>query len=222
MWQASGLDTRWREGRPRASPHSYMRRNLLIILGIVATAALVWGVLAVVLDSPTLTLSSGSSASSTSPECLPRTLERTAALPGADVDVSPAPGSETANARTQISFLGAPAAQIADVSVSGSHSGEHAGDLRSYSQGDGASFSPAEPFALGEHVKVRATIGTGAAAKHVSFEFRVDTPYSTAHTTDFENLPASSADQQSFYTLAGTRAPVMTVTTPDRDPGAGD
>ncbi len=222
MWQASRLGTRPREGRSRVSPYSYMRRNLLIILGVVATAALVWGVLAVVLDSPSLELSSGSSANAASPECLPRSLQHSATLPGTDVDVSPEPESEAANAATQISFLGAPAAQIADVTVSGSRSGGHAGSLRPYSQGDGASFAPAKPFAAGERVTVRARIGGGASAKQVSFGFRVDAPYSTAHTTDFENLPASPADLQSFYTLPGGQAPAMTVTTPDRDPSAGD
>ncbi|HTZ85148.1 MAG TPA: arylsulfotransferase family protein [Solirubrobacteraceae bacterium] len=206
----------------RVSSHSYMRRKLLIILGLVATAALVWGVLAVVLDSPTLKISSGSSANADSPECLPRTLGHSATLPGTNVDVSPAPESETANARTQVSFLGAPAAQITHVSVSGEHSGEHAGKLSAYSQGDGASFAPTKPFAMGEHVTVSATIGAGASAKHVAFGFRVDSPYSTAHTTDFENLPASPADLQSFYTLSGAQPPVMTVTTADRDPKAGD
>jgi len=209
-----------REGA-RESSHSSMRRNLLIILGVVATAALVWGVLAIALDSPSLKLSS-SSANVASPECLPRSLQHSATLPGTALDVSPAPDSEAANAKTQISFLGTSGAQIADLTVSGSRSGRHAGDLRPYSQGDGASFEPAKPFASGERVTVRARIGTGAAAKQVSFGFRVDTPYSTAHTTDFENLPASSADLQSFYTLPGAQPPVMTVTTPDRDPAAGD
>ncbi len=222
MWQASRLGTRPREGRSRVSLHSHMRRNLLIILGVVATAALVWGVLAVVLDSPSLRLSSSSSTQASSPECLPRSLLHSARLPGTAVDVSPTPESEVANAGTQISFLGATATQIADVAVAGSRSGRHPGSLRAYSQGDGASFAPARPFESGERVTVRARIGAGAAAKRISFGFRVDAPYSTAHTTDFENLPASPADLQSFYTLPGAQAPVMTVTTADRDPSAGD
>ncbi|HEX8714270.1 MAG TPA: arylsulfotransferase family protein, partial [Solirubrobacteraceae bacterium] len=194
-----------------------MRRNVLIVLGV---AALAWGVLAIVLGSVSLRLAdSGSGASArVSPACLPATLAHSAALPGAGVDVSPAPETESANPRTQISFLGAPAAQIADVTVVGARTGPHAGSLRGYSQGDGASFAPAKPFAEGERVSVHATIG----AKPVSFRFRVDSPYSTAHTTDFENLPAAPADLQSFYTLPGAQPPVMSVTTPDRDPAAGD
>ena len=131
-----------------------MRRNVLIILGF---AALAWGVLAIVLGSPTLRLESGSGAASrVSPACLPATLEHTARLPGTDVDVSPAPESGTANPDTQISFLGVPAAQIREVSVVGGRSGRHSGRLHGYSQGDGASFAPDTPFDAGERVAVSA------------------------------------------------------------------
>ncbi len=193
-----------------------MRRNVLIAL---AAAVLVWGVLAIALGSASLKLGSGSSASSAiAPACLPSTLTQSAALPGTAVDVSPAPGTASANPYTQISFLGAPAARISGVTVTGSRTGRHTGSLHAYSQGDGASFTPTSAFASGERVSVRATVG----ATPVSFAFGVDTPYSTAHTTDFENLPAPPADLQSFYTLPGALPPVMTVTTPDRDPAAGD
>jgi hypothetical protein len=195
-----------------------MRRNALIILGF---AALAWGVLALALGSASLTLldDSGSSAK-VSPACLPSTLAHSAALAGTPVQVSPAPETNTANPATQVSFRGVPAAQIRDVSVVGSRSGAHSGRLRAYSQGDGASFAPATPFQSGERVSVRAVVG--AAAKPVSFQFQTDTPYSTANTTDFANLPAAPADYQSFYTLPALHPPVMTVTTPDRDPAAGD
>jgi Arylsulfotransferase (ASST) len=199
---------------------SYMRRNLLIILGV---AALAWGVLAIVLGSASLKLESGSGGSGgVSPACLPATLGANALLPGTHVAVSPAPQTNTANPRSQISFRGVPAADIRDVSVVGRRSGTHSGRLRGYSQGDGASFQPQSPFAAGERVDVRALIGAGGGAKRAAFSFRVDTPYSTANTTDFANLPAAPPDYQSFYTLPNLHPPVMTVTTPDRDPAAGD
>jgi hypothetical protein len=196
-----------------------MRRNALIILGFVALA---WGVLALALDSATLTLGGGSSSTaSASPACLPAGAQATAALAGTPVDVSPAPGSATANPHTQVSFLGAQAAHVREVSVVGSRSGGHAGRLREYSQGDGTSFVPDRPFVPGERVSVKATIGPGAGAR-ASFSFRVDTPYSTAHTTDFANLPAAPGDYESFSTLPGAHPPRMTVTRPDRDASAGD
>src|SRR6185312_10067175 len=111
----------------------------------------------------------------------------------------------------------APASQISSVSGRGRSSGPHPGSLRPYSQGDGASFVPRAPFDAGELVTVSATV----AGRPVSFDFRVDTPYPTAATPDFHNPKAAPADYQSFYTLPGVQAPVLTVTTPDRDPSAG-
>jgi hypothetical protein len=193
-----------------------MRRYAYIALGAVV---LVWAALAIALGSPSLKLGSGSGTSaSASPACLPTTLEHTAALPGTSVDVSPAPGTDSANPATQISFLGVPATQLSDVSVVGRQSGKHSGRLRGYSQGDGASFQPDTPFAAGEQVAVHALIG----AKPVSFGFSVDTPYSTANTPEFPAPAASPSELQSFYTMPGVQAPVMSVTVADRDPGAGD
>jgi hypothetical protein len=221
MWHPSDLGTR-AHGSRLGAVHSFMRRNVLLIIAVVV---LVWGVLAIVLDSPSLKLSgsgSGSSnASVASPVCLPNTLEHTAALAGTGVDVSPAPETDSASPDTQISFLGAPAAEIRDVSVLGNRSGQHAGSLRGYSQGDGASFAPAKPFDAGENVAVHAVLGAGAG-KRVAFQFRVDTPYSTASTPEFPNPQPPASDYQTFYTLPGAQPPVMTVTVPDRDPGAGD
>jgi hypothetical protein len=194
-----------------------MHRNVLIILGV-AALAVVWGVLAIVLGSPSLRLSATHSGD-VSPSCLPATLGHTSTLPGTDIDVSPEPGTDTANPATQISFLGVTASEIHDVSVAGRRSGSHAGHLEGYSQGDGASFVPDTPFDAGERVLVHAVIGAG---KQVAYSFRVDTPYPTASTPEFGNPTAAPADYQSFYTLPGAQVPIMTVTVPDRDPAAGD
>jgi hypothetical protein len=164
--------------------------------------------------------SSGSSAQSgASPECLPATLDHSAKLAGTPVDVSPAPETDTANPTTQISFLGVPAARVRVVSVVGEHSGAHAGRLQAYSQDDGASFVPDTPFAAGERVLVHAVIDPG---KQVSFGFRVDTPYPTADVPPYKNPSASPAGYQSFATMPSVKAPILTVTTSDRDPTAGD
>jgi Arylsulfotransferase (ASST) len=197
-----------------------MRRNVLIMLGV---AALAWGVLAIVLGSPSLKLESGSSATGRlSPACLPSTLAHSAKLPGTDVDVSPGPETESANPNTQISFLGVPAAEIREVAVVGARSGRHSGRLHGYSQGDGASFAPDARFDAGERVEVRAVLGAGGAGKRILFHFRVDTPYPTAGIPEFHNPPAAPADYQSFYTLPGVQAPILDVTVADRDPAAGE
>ncbi|MGA9875732.1 MAG: arylsulfotransferase family protein [Solirubrobacteraceae bacterium] len=171
--------------------------------------------------------------SATSPSCLPATLSHSAQLPASSIDVSPAPGTDTANPHTQISFLGLPARAIREVSVTGQSSGHHAGHLLAYSQGDGASFVSDSPFTPGERVTVTATINVGRyfsppqpvpplPRRQVSFSFRVDTPYSTAGAPEFPNPQAAPADYQSFTTLPGVQAPVLSVTVTDRDPAAGD
>jgi len=149
---------------------------------------------------------------------LPATFDRSAELPGTGVDVSPTPGTATADPHTQISFMGAPVSEISVISVVGSSSGPHSGSLQPYSQGDGASFLPASPFVAGEHVTVAATV----AGKPVTFSFGVDTPYPTAGVHSFANPVAPPSDYQTFVTMPGVQAPVLNVTTADQDPSAGD
>lgn len=187
-----------------------MRRNT----SLTAIAALLAGA-AIMLAACGGSKSGKSSA--TAPQCLPGGQVQDASLTGG-VTVSPAPGSITANPDTQISFLGVPASAIADVSVQGSATGSHQGSLKSFSQGDGASFLPSTPFASGETVTVHATV----SGHKDEFSFRVDTPYPTGKVPPFANPKASPSEYQSFRTLPGLQAPILTVTAPDKDPAAGD
>jgi Arylsulfotransferase (ASST) len=197
-----------------------MNRNGYIVLGVAAVA---WVVVAILLSSGKL---SGARAvvppSGPSPACLPASIARSAALAGTTVDVSPAPETDTANPATQISFLGEPVANIQDVSVEGSRTGYHYGHLYGYYQGDGASFVPDRPFDAGERVTVGARIGASGSERRVSFSFHVATPYPLTGIPGFPNPQAAPATYQSFVSAPGMRAPVMDVTSPDRDPGAGD
>jgi hypothetical protein len=201
------------------------RARLLITL---ATAAAVIAVVALIATGALSLSGKAGSAQAYSPACLPATLSHDARLSGTPLDVSPAPETGTANPHTQISFLGVPATRIGAVSVTGTHSGPHPGRLQAYSQGDGASFLPDTPFDPGERVSVRATIlaagtPTGThAGKTVAFGFRVDTPYSTASIPPFPNPHAAPADYESFDTLPGAQVPILSVTSADRDSGAGD
>ena len=90
-----------------------------------------------------------------------------------------------------------------------------------FSQGDGASFLPDGPFQAGEQVTVAAA-ARGAVPARLSFSFDVDTPVVTSKIASFPNPAAAGADVLSFYTLPDAHPPVLTVTTPDQDPGAGD
>jgi hypothetical protein len=205
------------------------RRLLLVALAVAAAIAVV-----VVLATGALSgARKGAPQVASSPSCLPTALNHSAQLPASSIYVSPAPETDTANPHSQISFLGLPARAIYAVSVTGRQSGRHAGRLLAYSQGDGASFVPDSPFVPGELVSVTATVHVGRyfsppqpvpplPRRKVSFSFRVDTPYSTASAPSFPNPQAAPADYQSFDTLPGIQAPVLSVTVPDRDPTAGD
>jgi hypothetical protein len=196
-----------------------MKRNGLIVLLVALVAGIA---VAIVLGAGGLSSSHSSAQSGSSPACLPATLDRSARLQGLAVNVSPAPETDTASPYTQISFLGVPVTDIHEVSVVGRRSGYHAGQLHGYSQGDGASFTPDTPFAAGERVTVRAVVDAGNGGKPILFGFRVDTPYPTASVSQFPNPPAAPADYQSFYTMPGVQAPILSVTVPDRDPAAGN
>ena len=195
------------------------RKGLVVLL----VAVVAWVVVAVVLSSGTLSgahtvaLPSGAS-----PTCLPATLNHSAALGGTPVDVSPAPDTDTANPRTQISFLGTPVTNIQDVSVEGSRTGYHYGHVYGYFQGDGGSFVPDKPFDAGERVVVRALVGPSGEEHRTSFSFRVATPYPTGGIPGFPNPPAPASSYQSFASAPGLHPPILDVTVPDRDPGAGD
>jgi Arylsulfotransferase (ASST) len=197
-----------------------MKRNGVVVLLV---AALAWVVVAVVLSTGGLSGAHTAVApSGASPTCLPATLSKSAALEGTTVDVSPAPGSNTANPGTQISFLGTPVGNVQDVSVEGSRSGYHHGHLYGYFQGDGGSFVPEKPFDSGERVLVRALVGRPGSERRISFGFRVATPYPTVGIPGFPNLPAQTSSYESFATSPGLHPPKLEVTVPDRDPGAGD
>jgi len=193
------------------------RRLLAAALSLVVIAALA-GVLA---------LSSTSSAparAGVSPSCVPARLNVSQALAGERVTVSPGPQTRDASAQTQISMLGVPAGELADVSVTGSRSGRHAGRLEPYSQGDGASFVPRRPFDDGELVSVHAELRRGASAIPFSWSFTVavrDDPgaYSAAVVGVAKN-PAATAprptDYRSFRSRPELRPPDVTVSSRDR------
>jgi len=99
-------------------------------------------------------------------------IDASARLPGTPLLVTPVPGARDAMPQTQISLLGAPAAQLSVRTVVGSVTGPHLGRIGVYSQGDGASFVPDVAFVAGETVTV-----TGAWTGHpFSWSFVVGDP----------------------------------------------
>ncbi|HUA10728.1 MAG TPA: arylsulfotransferase family protein [Solirubrobacteraceae bacterium] len=188
---------------------------------VLLVAVLAWVIVAVVLSAK------GSAKvelppSGPSPDCLPGHVDRSAAIAGTPLDVSPAPYSVTATPSTQISFLGVPVTDISNVDVEGASSGYHHGHLDGYYQGDGGSFVPNKPFDDGEKVTVRADVTLRGARHAIDYSFHVDTPYPSEELPEFPNPPAPPATVQQFTSAPGLQAPRLEVTAADRDPGAGD
>jgi len=154
--------------------------------------------------------------------CYPSTFNGSATLPGTSVSVSPLPDSFDASAHTQISLLGAPVQSLSGLRVHGSDSGSHSGRLRTYSQGDGASFVPSKPFSQGETVNVRGEVRTGARKQRFAYHFVVATqdvlPYS-------KPTPPSGLDpneKQHFHSEPGLEPPSLAVTARSAQSAPGD
>ena len=153
------------------------------------------------------------------PACAPAELDNSALQDGL-VTVSPIPGSRDATPQTQISFLGVPASEISVQSVQGSETGEHTGHLQAYSQGDGASFLPARPFAEGERVTVRAVLHLGRSQRALTDVFAV-AHEDQLNPTPRKTHPGTAAEVQSFHSRPDLSAPLVTVTadSPAASPG---
>lgn len=170
-----------------------------------------------------------SSSGPPSSRCIPSTLNRSAVLPGTTLAVAPLPYSYDASPRTQISLLGVPAARLRHVSVKGSRTGTHAGRLRAYSQGDGASFVPSKPFQSGETVTIRGTLAPGAgaapatgaplsggaapsaAARPFSFSFVVAAQDTLAHPAPGVQPAGKAGEVQHFHSRPDLQPPAVTV-----------
>ncbi len=138
----------------------------------------------------------------------------TPALASAATQVSISPLNRTPDASpyTQISFLGVPANEIADVSVIGSRSGRHAGKLASYVSAPGASFLLSHPLAQGETVTATALVGPRGQAS------RVRTTFTVARLADYPirvGPPfqlSGHGGEQVFQSQPRLRPPVVRVT----------
>ena len=123
------------------------------------------------------------------------------------VSVSPAPGSVSASAATQLSLRGVSPVRLRDVEVSGSESGAHPGRLAAHSDGDGASFLPDEPFEPGEEVTVRTSV-TVLGARDGVYRFKVARPSAKPPPRE-QNRPGGEV--QRFRSRPDLEPPAITV-----------
>ncbi len=156
------------------------------------------------------------------PQCVPSTLDRSDLLPGTKLEVSPLPDSLDATPRTQISLLGIPRSQLAQIAVNGSVTGGHSGRVVAYSQGDGASFLPSQPFMPGETVTVRGKLLAGKSWEPFAYRFTVSAP----DTIPWEppgKVPAGTAGEvQHYHSAPSLDSPSIQVTTGAGVSPAGD
>ncbi|MGO9487617.1 MAG: arylsulfotransferase family protein [Solirubrobacteraceae bacterium] len=128
------------------------------------------------------------------------------------VALSPLNGTPDASPSTQISFLGVPASQIADVSVVGSRTGRHSGHLKAYKSSPGASFLPERPFSQGETVTAGALVGPRGHAREVRSTFTVATLSDYSIETAKPLELSRTGLVQSFQSQPGLKPPVVWVT----------
>jgi hypothetical protein len=141
-----------------------------------------------------------------------------AAPPRTPVSVYPTPGDRYETPATQISFRGIAPGAIGSVTVTGSRTGLHPGQLLPHSDRNGASFVPARTFAPGERVTVRTSLNI-VGGKAGRFSFAIEQP---AGALPAENLPVAKRGQyvQHFRSIPGMVPASVQVTrnrTPDSD-----
>lgn len=160
----------------------------------------------------------------TAAQCVPATLNRSDVLPHADLQVSPLPDSEDAMPQTQISVLGAPPRDIVELSATGSLSGAHQGRLLAYSQGDGASFVPSQPFRSGETVTVNGRVRNGSGIVPFSYSFGVayPDPIPVKKTRPAPRPAPPAGSVQSFHSAPELVPPAIEVGTDSAAASPGD
>ncbi|MGH2857859.1 MAG: arylsulfotransferase family protein [Solirubrobacteraceae bacterium] len=87
----------------------------------------------------------------------------------------PIPGGHVAAPATQLTFRGVPAAQLGQITVTGSKSGAHTGHVEADSDGQGGSFLPDKPFDAGETVTVHTDLDIQGGGSG-SYSFTVADP----------------------------------------------
>ena len=143
-----------------------------------------------------------------------------AAASGA-VAISPLNGTPDASPYTQISFLGAPAGQIANVTVTGSRTGRHTGKLEAYSSAPGASYVLSHPLGQGESVTASAVVGPKGHTQTVRTTFTVER-YADYQIQQGKPFSISGHNEQIFQSQPKLRPPIVSVTANNPGTSPGD
>ncbi len=144
--------------------------------------------------------------------CQAEQLNRSSLMPGTGVAVTPLSGSRDAMPATQISLLGAPPSDFSDIRAIGSQTGSHPGHLRAYSQGDGASFVPSNPFHAGETVTVRGHLKVGSVTHSFAYHFQIAVQDTHLYTPAPAKVARDENEMQHFHTRPELEPPSLAVT----------
>jgi hypothetical protein len=128
------------------------------------------------------------------------------------LSVYPAPGVRSASPDSQISFRGAAADELGEISVTGSRSGRHDGRLEEHSDGKGASFMPSTPFTEGERVTVRTDLDI-VNASDGDFEITIAQRARTPNIRKQEPYSKGKGAVQELVTHPELIPPAVTVNT---------
>ena len=219
--RARRRSARARRRAARASHHAHhgrLRRALVLggaVVLLTSTGTLAFGSRRIVAEESAFT---GPAAT----DCIPSTLDRSDVLSGTSIAVSPLPDSLDASPHTQISLLGVPASQLSKIAVSGSRTGAHAGHLAPYSQGDGASFVPSQPFAPGETVTVRGQLRAGKRSEPFAYHFTVSVPDPLRYYPPGKQPEGTASQVQHFHSAPNLQPAAIEVTTTSPAEAAGD
>jgi len=136
------------------------------------------------------------------------------------VSVYPNARTLAASAQTAITFRGVDPAELGEVTVTGSRSGPHAGELRRHADGRGAVFRPARPFAPGERVTVDAGMQLARDGEQRS-TFVVARSVTSPPAAFDEAKPPGDEGIQRFRSRPDLRPPAVVVDTADDRAAAG-
>ena len=107
---------------------------------------------------------------------MPDTVDASARLPGTPLLVTPAPGSREAMPQTQLSFLGAPVADISALTVRGSAERPAPRPLRGLLAGRRRELPAGRAVPAGETVAVAGTLSEDGSASAFGYSFVVGEP----------------------------------------------
>jgi hypothetical protein len=147
-----------------------------------------------------------------------------AACGGSDpqvVSAFPIPGARVAAPQTQITFRGITRGHVGRVTVTGSSTGRHTGRVVFDSDGDGASFLPAKPFAPGERVSVRTKLDV-RGARNGTFRFAIARPAGAIPVMPLDLANRVPGDEFTFHSRPDLTPPAVEVTKQSGGASPGD